>query len=337
MPRSIRALPHVSHFNSVHSVAPCLTSGGLTVGLHWTGETNTTGRGVAVLVRPHVSVAPRKSPCASSSPRPPSKSSLPPCVHTRTYDTEIRGLLPRVQPGGQKTWYLRYRLATGRRRIKLGAYPGLSPDGARTVALCHLGDVAAGVDVQKRKLEERVQAEVERSSVLGVFIETSYGTWCRANLKTGAMHVDRLEADFGHWWQLPMRDVTPAKVDAWRKSERERGVSARTVNRNLSRLRSTLAKAVERGLLETNPIASIKRLRFDKTLKVRYPTPIKKRVCLRRWRSASRTCAKRAPGTTNGEQSGGSLRSIHTRSPTPTTCALWCLLSETLACVGRKL
>jgi integrase len=87
------------------------------------------------------------------------------------------------------------------------------------------------------------------------------------------MHVDRLEADFGHWWQLPMRDVTPAKVDAWRKSERERGVSARTVNRNLSRLRSTLAKAVEWGFLETNPIASIKPLRFEKTLKVRYLTP----------------------------------------------------------------
>jgi integrase len=50
----------------------------------------------------------------------------------------------------------------------------------------------------------------------------------------------------------------------WLRAHRER---------NLSRLRSTLAKAVEWGLLETNPIASIKPLRFDKTLKVRYLTP----------------------------------------------------------------
>jgi integrase len=70
-----------------------------------------------------------------------------------------------------------------------------------------------------------------------------------------------------------MSCITHAKVDEWRKAERERGVSPRTINRNLSRLRSTLSKAVEWGLLASNPIAGIKPLRFDRTLKVRYLTP----------------------------------------------------------------
>jgi integrase len=94
-----------------------------------------------------------------------------------------------------------------------------------------------------------------------------------ANLKSGEDQLERIKADFRHWWTTPMTDLTPAKIDTWRTTERERGVSARTVNRNLSRLRSACAKAVEWGVLPAIPFASVKPLRYDKTLKVRYLTP----------------------------------------------------------------
>lgn len=188
------------------------------------------------------------------------------------YDTEITGLMLRVQPGGQKSWYLRYRVSAGRRRICLGTFPGLSPDGARTVATVRLGEVAAGIDVQARKAQERAEAARKRSSKLGAFIDGQYRPWCLANLKSGQMQIERLTRDFQRWWNTPMADLTPAKVDAWRIAERERGVTARTVNRNLSRLRSLCAKAVEWGVLLVIPFASIKPLKFDKTLKVRYLT-----------------------------------------------------------------
>ena len=186
------------------------------------------------------------------------------------YDTELQGLLIRVQPQGQKNWYLRYRLPTGRRRIALGSYAGLSPEGARVAAKKYVGEVAIGVDVQERKHQQRIAAGQQKASALGTFVSADYGSWCRAHLKAGAAHLERLEADFEAWWSLPMAQITPARIDDWRKNERLRGASPRTVNRNLSRLRSALAKAVEWGLLTTNPMAGVKPLRFDKTLRVRY-------------------------------------------------------------------
>jgi integrase len=194
------------------------------------------------------------------------------------YDTDIQGLLIRVQPLGQKNWYLRYRIATGRKRIQLGAFPGLSPEGARTVAKMRLGEVAGGVDVQARKQQERSEAARQKVACLGVFIDDRYGPWCLANLKSGEEQVARLKADFSDWWKTPMADLTAARIDAWRTAERGRGVSARTVNRNFSRLRSACAKAVEWGVLPAIPFASIKPLKYDKTLRVRYLTAEQERT-----------------------------------------------------------
>jgi integrase len=185
-------------------------------------------------------------------------------------DTDISGLLLRVQPTGHKTWYLRYRLPAGRRRIAIGQYPGLSPDGARTVSKRLIGEVAAGIDVQDRKDKERQLRRQEEQSALGKFVESSYGPWCRANLKAGRIELERLAADFRHWWDVPMASISAARVDEWRRTERERGVSPRTINRNLSRLRSAFARAVQWKILAAIPFSEIKPLRYDKTLKVRY-------------------------------------------------------------------
>ena len=188
------------------------------------------------------------------------------------YDTDIQGLMIRVQSQGQKNWYLRYRLPTGRKRICLGAFPGLSPDGARTVATVRLGEVASGIDVQARKQQERVEAVKRTLSRLGSFVDDRYGPWCLANMKSGQEQLARIKADFHHWWNTPLTDLTSAKIDSWRTSERERGISARTVNRNLSRLRSACGKAIEWGVLQSIPFASIKPLKYDKTLQVKYLT-----------------------------------------------------------------
>lgn len=52
----------------------------------------------------------------------------------------------RVEPGGAKTFWYVYRLAGGRKgrrlRYRLGAYPNLSPEGARALEVF----VAAGVN-----------------------------------------------------------------------------------------------------------------------------------------------------------------------------------------------
>ena len=189
------------------------------------------------------------------------------------YDTEISGLMLRVQPAGQKSWYLRYRLPTGRRRISLGRFPGLLPDGATQVAKMRLGEVAAGIDVPGEEAAATLAGGQGEDLKAGHVRRRQVWLLVPGQPQIRRSPLERLEVDFGHWWKTPMADLSAAKIDAWRTTERERGVSARTVNRNLSRLRSACAKAVDWGLLPCIPFASIKPLKHDKTLKVRYLTP----------------------------------------------------------------
>jgi integrase len=63
-------------------------------------------------------------------------------------------------PGGSKTFVFRYRPHGGGRRVnprllKLGAFPSISLDDARTAARIHAGDVARGKDPAQERAEER--------------------------------------------------------------------------------------------------------------------------------------------------------------------------------------
>src|SRR5215471_15441989 len=69
-------------------------------------------------------------------------------------DSDLKGFLLLIgppstkNPQGVQTWSFDYWNAAGlHRRVALGHMPGLSPDGARTLALAVAAEVAAGVDV----------------------------------------------------------------------------------------------------------------------------------------------------------------------------------------------
>ena len=77
-------------------------------------------------------------------------------------DTAIAGFLLRIQPRsvkspqGRKAWYYQYRTAAGKQtRIKLGDFPGLSADAARSIALERATDAGKGIDLIARKRAER--------------------------------------------------------------------------------------------------------------------------------------------------------------------------------------
>jgi integrase len=69
-----------------------------------------------------------------------------------------------------------------------------------------------------------------------------------------------------------MTQVTPFLAENWRKAQLREGKKPRTVNRDLQRLQSALTKARKLGIIDANPLAGIKPLRFDKTGRVRYLT-----------------------------------------------------------------
>jgi hypothetical protein len=73
-------------------------------------------------------------------------------------DTDAKGLILRVTPGGIKTWALIYSHGRKKRRLTLGEFPAISLAKARELALEALARIAQGHDPQAQKLAERCRS-----------------------------------------------------------------------------------------------------------------------------------------------------------------------------------
>lgn len=65
-------------------------------------------------------------------------------------DTEAKGLILRVMPGGVKTWALLYSQHRRKRRLTLGEFPAIKLAKARELALDAVARVAQGQDRRGR-------------------------------------------------------------------------------------------------------------------------------------------------------------------------------------------
>lgn len=100
----------------------------------------------------------------------------------KIWDGELRGLHIRVQatPGGapSRVWVLRYRNAAGRqRRLRLGAWPGLSADKARTLARRAVGAIAEGGDPAGDRTATRQAGTI--ADLADRFLEEHVATRCK--------------------------------------------------------------------------------------------------------------------------------------------------------------
>lgn len=181
-------------------------------------------------------------------------------------DTEVRGLVLRVQPSGVMTYMCDLRRPDGRRsRIKLGRADILSVAQARDGAKAILGEVAKGIDPIVRRSKDQ-------SLNFGIFIKTKYAPWAANHLKLGSETVARILARFSAFEGHNLVELNAWKVEKWRAERMRDGASRATVNRNVTMLKAALSKAAEWGLLEANPLAGLKPLRTDSKAKVRYLT-----------------------------------------------------------------
>jgi integrase len=189
-------------------------------------------------------------------------------------DTELPGFMLRVRPSGRMTWFFDYRNEAGRRlKYKIGGYPGLQPEGARQLAKEAAGKVAARVDVQAVRQAARAEAEREKVSTLVAFIEHRYGPWALAHLRRGDAAAARLKADFAKWLDEPLTTFNPWRLKSWRRDRLKEGIKPNTLNRQIDTLRAALRKGVEWGVIDTHPLAGLKRLKVDDDERVRFLTP----------------------------------------------------------------
>ncbi len=178
-------------------------------------------------------------------------------------DTQLRGLILRVQPSGVLNYYLQY----GRgKRIKLGDGAAITPIQARELARNALSEVYQGDDPVKKRQQPKVENYLH-------FLESIYKPWLEVNLRTGAETFSCLKQCFPELHRLQLNEITPPVIEKWRLRRKGEGLKPASINRQLADLKSCLNRAIEDwGLLKENPIIKVKLEKKDKNAKVRYLT-----------------------------------------------------------------
>lgn len=169
-------------------------------------------------------------------------------------DTQVRGLLLRVQPSGHKAWIVTW--THGKRRT-LGSAGHLSLDQARDIAVRVIAEfIQTGLpSIAKPKLPQ---------ITLEAFLRDHYAPWARVELKGADNYAERLERVFQRALSKPLIEIDAAWVERW-WSERLQGktraggtITKATAWRDLASLRSVLSKAVKWGVLEANPLLRLR-------------------------------------------------------------------------------
>ena len=180
-------------------------------------------------------------------------------------DSMITGFLLRVQPSGKKTYYVNYRLASGKRtNYRIGDADVLSIVQARDKAR----EVLAGVELGGDPADAKRRA---RECTFREFVETEYGPWLRTHKKSGAAMCDALTKAFPELHAKKLSEASGWLIEKARKRMREGGLKTASVNRYTSYLHSCFSKAVEWGFIQEHPMTRIKKERED-TSRVRYLT-----------------------------------------------------------------
>ena len=205
-------------------------------------------------------------------------------------DTRVKGFLLRVQPSGSMTYYAEYRRG---KRIAIGRYDVITPDTAREGAR----DILARAQFGEDPMEER---RLAKAHTLRSFIEEVYAPWAEANIRTSAATVARLKASFAEHLDKKLGDLTPWNIEKWRaariKGRRE------TSNGQPRPGRSEIVAARRRsawGLLEANPIATVKRSKIDNARAPRFLSPDEEADCGWLWMTAK------------SESGGSAIRRMH--------------------------
>ncbi len=172
-------------------------------------------------------------------------------------DTELKGFLLRIQPSGVISYYCSYRNRQGKRnRLSLGRHPIVTPAQARDHARQTLASVVKGDD-------PAAAARPEKSHTLKSYLDDEYGPWVRAHRKTGDATIDRIKASFPKLQPHLLSELSPQLIDKWRTKASNDGKQPASINRDLSALKSALAKAIEWGLLAEHPLQSVKLAKLD--------------------------------------------------------------------------
>ncbi len=186
----------------------------------------------------------------------------PQAKHYDVWDEKLGGFHIRINPNGKMVYrcaYIRGKVAT------LGKAEVLTPAQARDRAKQILGDAAAGIyPGVSRKNSPSVLT-------LNYFLKHQYSEWRLLNRKNAKDELARLKANFEkEFGNCGLEELSSLPIEKWRSKRLNQGIKPSTVNRDITVLKSVLAKAAEWGLIKNHPLSSFKPAKIDSLAKVRY-------------------------------------------------------------------
>lgn len=173
----------------------------------------------------------------------------------RLWDAKVPGLALRVMPSGRKS----YELHWGRNKSHcLGQHGVVALDAARESAHRIYGEVAEhGAPLAV------VDSRGSPCMRFGQFIDDRYGPHVVVTAKAGTATLKSIQKHFAFLNEKSLGEVSRADFDKFKAERLADGTHPATVNRDLDRLKAALSKAVEWGMLPSNPLQGVRRIKRD--------------------------------------------------------------------------
>lgn len=195
------------------------------------------------------------------------KAAKPEAKAYRLHDAKVPGLCLRVLPSGVKSWNVTW---ARNRDLALGKWPVVTLDMARRKALAKLAE--ADQHGAPLAVIEANKPAAEKPMTLGVFITDHYAAWAKANQKSGQATIDALKVTFGGLYDRDLRSLSAFDFERVKSARLKAKIKPATVNRDLSRIRGALSRAVDWGMLDAHPMKTVKQAKGADDSRVRYLT-----------------------------------------------------------------
>ncbi|AMB86677.1 integrase [Pseudomonas agarici] len=187
---------------------------------------------------------------------------VPAAKSYRIHDTLQPGLSIRVLPSGHASYmvtWARNKAAT------LGRVGVITLEQARTEASKYLADAHATGE-PLAITEKRAGAAMP---TLDQFLTDTFEPWAVEHHRDAKNGNRAIRHSFDELLGLPLASIDTRRVEQIRTAWLRAGRSPATANRNVTRLRGVLSRAVEWGVLQDNPL-KVRKLKVDDRSRVRY-------------------------------------------------------------------
>ncbi|MGZ4993179.1 MAG: tyrosine-type recombinase/integrase [Methylobacter sp.] len=191
--------------------------------------------------------------------QPPPKSS--PRKQNQVTDKKLGCLKAEISKNGTITFWFRKKYKGRSFTYRIGTFPAINVETARTRALEMLARVEMGLTPVAETEAEPVKVEM----TVREFVERHYKEWALQNKRSANADFSKLNVHIlGRWGDRPLKSITRRDVEEYLLELSKKGQPSgkpykpSTLNRHLSFFCKFLGLAMEWGFIDQNPAKGIK-------------------------------------------------------------------------------